>query len=710
MPQIALAGAIAGGSAFVGGVTLGGLGVVGSALAIGGLAAGGTFLQQRQLRKAFSAQAQRVAEQGTLVNIRAPALARRIVIGEARVGGVITDVSTTGDASELLNLFLVIGDGEMGRLIQPWIGKTPVILRSDGVVEEDSGRYAESATIVYGAGAESQGAFAFPDRDGGYRLQGIAGAFIQLTYDPELYPSIPEITLHVEGLQVEDPRTSVTRWSQNPALVLRDRLLADPVSGGAGWSADVLDETSFAAAANACDEIVDVPPRTFSVMANAAGALEVADLDCCPVRTGDRVSVGGTVYYAITDQPRREDDEPPTFKVASSLSDARSGVAQSASGASATHTGEPRYTVDGLIDFDGPVSDWMQRLLDAMDGRLVRSGGTWRLLAGVWRAPVGDPITEADLLGPLEFETIIARTSRVTRVEGRHISHLAHWSPVAIVPQTDAAYVTSDGGIAETLRLDLPLTLSATMAQRLARIVLRRAREPTTIALQGKLRLLDYRVGDNVTVTLARYGMTAKTFEVESRELVMEPSREGGAKMTVSMRLRSVSQSIWEWTSADGTLAEIVENQATETVQETWLTYSTTRPAPGEIVIAIPPDGVDGFQWQTDGVLPSTPTIQVSSSSLSFQGGSSASFTVSLSEQPVGDVDVEITENIAGVWTLTSNLTFTPESWNTPQTVVVAASEGTSGTLTLTASGASTDSTTISVNVSPEPEPPPEPP
>ena len=90
-----------------------------------------------------------------------------------------------------------------------------------------------------------------------HQLKGTAYAYIRLEYDADVFPSgIPVINFTVKGVKVYDPRTTTTAWSDNPALCIRDYLTNTRY--GRGLPTAGIDDTSFIAAANHCDEMVDL--------------------------------------------------------------------------------------------------------------------------------------------------------------------------------------------------------------------------------------------------------------------------------------------------------------------------------------------------------------------------------------------------------------------------------------------------------------------
>ena len=66
----------------------------------------------------------------------------------------------------------------------------------------------------------------------------------------------PSITAVVKGKKVYDVRTGETAYSTNPAMCLRDFILSKRYGLGKWFTADMLDDDSWAEAANYCDEII----------------------------------------------------------------------------------------------------------------------------------------------------------------------------------------------------------------------------------------------------------------------------------------------------------------------------------------------------------------------------------------------------------------------------------------------------------------------
>jgi hypothetical protein len=93
---------------------------------------------------------------------------------------------------------------------------------------------------------------AFPDLwTNAHRGEGVAKLFVEFDYDETAFPSgVPTVTALVRGAKVYDPRTGLTNWSDNPALLAR-HVYQHPSFGKASVSS--AEDARISAAANACD-------------------------------------------------------------------------------------------------------------------------------------------------------------------------------------------------------------------------------------------------------------------------------------------------------------------------------------------------------------------------------------------------------------------------------------------------------------------------
>ncbi|MES2973354.1 MAG: hypothetical protein V4757_07080 [Pseudomonadota bacterium] len=86
---------------------------------------------------------------------------------------------------------------------------------------------------------------------GSFTVSGHAYLIAEYTYDETAFPTgLPNVTVLMRGARVYDPRTGLTAWSQNPALLMR-HVYQHAYFGKATPTA--AEDTRLIAAANACD-------------------------------------------------------------------------------------------------------------------------------------------------------------------------------------------------------------------------------------------------------------------------------------------------------------------------------------------------------------------------------------------------------------------------------------------------------------------------
>ena len=225
--------------------------------------------------------------------VRSPVATRTLVYGENVVSGPLVWAATDDARSTLYMVIALAGheveaidtiyfnDTDVGALatravaavpavpetwatwvdaimLTPYIPGTPEVARVR-IGQITGGTYVNAGTIRKYLGSDTQQADADLVATGlgwtkAHRLQGVAYIAVELYYSREKYPTgIPNVKVKLRGKKVYDPRTGSTAYSTNPALCILD-YLRSPL--GLGCDDDEVDEDSFIAAANICDESV----------------------------------------------------------------------------------------------------------------------------------------------------------------------------------------------------------------------------------------------------------------------------------------------------------------------------------------------------------------------------------------------------------------------------------------------------------------------
>ncbi len=186
---------------------------------------------------------------------------RRYTYGRDKVAGAW--VFSASDAYNTLHRVLVFGQG-------PWDGVEATYVNDQagaGDMSAGTGLLPYNAAVmlqhylgVAGAPASSILTAAFPTRwTASHKLSGLAYTVmrclpVKAKFFATVYPQgVPDIRVLARGRKVYDPRTGLTAWSENPALIIRDYLISPD---GFGLAAGAIDDTAFAAFANVCDQPV----------------------------------------------------------------------------------------------------------------------------------------------------------------------------------------------------------------------------------------------------------------------------------------------------------------------------------------------------------------------------------------------------------------------------------------------------------------------
>ncbi len=209
------------------------------------------------IQTALASELAQNQQRGVQVNTSSTVEPIPVIYGHRRVGGIrVFGPEITAPDSRLLHMVVVWGEGPISAVDTFYI---------DGV-ESTHSRFAGLIDVHHHLGDDDQAANSFLVKriarwTENHRLRGLAYTYFMARYDADVFVSgLPVLTADIDGRTVYDPRDTLTKFSDNPALVLRDYLTN--ARYGRGLSTSLIDDTAFIAAANHCDELVAVPGGT----------------------------------------------------------------------------------------------------------------------------------------------------------------------------------------------------------------------------------------------------------------------------------------------------------------------------------------------------------------------------------------------------------------------------------------------------------------
>tara|TARA_R100000353_G_scaffold8071_1_gene9743 strand:+ start:1443 stop:4313 length:2871 start_codon:yes stop_codon:yes gene_type:complete len=212
---------------------------------------------------------------------------------------------------------------------------------------------------------------------------------------------------------------------------------------------------------------------------------------------------------------------------------------------------ENRYEAHGVIDTENQPKQIIEEILSSMAGSLYYSGGKWYVKAGAYSAP-SETITEDDLRGAITINTKPSRRDNFNAVKGVFLpAEDGKFQPTDYTPVTSSTFETEDNGEQVFTNLDLPFTQSSSMAQRIAKINLFKARQQLTMTLPCKLTAFKHNVGDTIMVTLDRFGFSSKVFEIVNWQFASSVGDDGSATLGVDLTVRELASSVYDWSAEE---------------------------------------------------------------------------------------------------------------------------------------------------------------
>jgi hypothetical protein len=258
---------------------------------------------------------------------------------------------------------------------------------------------------------------------------------------------------------------------------------------------------------------------------------------------------------------------------------------------SITSGSQPRYALNGVFSTEDSPGGIIEGMLAAMVGRLTYTEGKWNLWAGESRSSVLT-ISEDMILSEIQLISKTPRVDSFNSVRGNHNSSSANYDEADFPEVTNATYVTADGGekIHEDFTFDT--VTDPVNCQRLAKIELESVRQGVVVEFTAALGAYRAEPGEWVSLTIARFGWTAKTFEVMRSVLQIDEDEQGGPVFNVRLSLKETAAGIFAWNMGEETTVDLSPN--------TNLPDPLTCPAPTGLTLA---SGTQHLYLRTDGTV-----------------------------------------------------------------------------------------------------------
>ena len=471
--------------------------------------------------------------------VRQPAQYRRIIYGMQRVGGAEIYVSSTGSSAGQYNNVLVLATHECAGIVGTYLDGREVYWQGSGNgwtvspggigfggvpdgndhTGPDGRIYNFSSTDFfaearYGTQLAGDIIGALTANDGTWTgtvngtpyVGGCTYLYSKVEYNPTNFVQFPDMKFTVMGKPIYDPRTGVTAYSTNPALIIND-ILSDPDSGLADLTVNV---EWLIAAANICDEQVYIEATgayeaRYSASYNYDSSTGVGDAVTTILATmGGRMSRIGGEWYIF----------PAAFYGATLSFDA-----------------------DDLIGTPSWSSTRKYReLFNQVNGTYVAPNYPYNVLQD------GGDLYDSNGFYNGQIQNNFAFGFKQTNFPPYACDTLHGYAA--------NQYLIEDGNQVLTKELGLPACLSLTQAQRLAKIELLRNRWQGTGAMTMKLSALQLQPCDTFDMRFAQNGWAGKLLEVNGFQTKVTKTSDGKPQIVCLVSVNETDPEIYEWNPA----------------------------------------------------------------------------------------------------------------------------------------------------------------
>lgn len=211
-----------------------------------------------------------------------------------------------------------------------------------------------------------------------------------------------------------------------------------------------------------------------------------------------------------------------------------------------TTTGtQDRYTCNGTISTADDRIENLSVILSAMVGTAARSGGEWLIRAGAYVTPALD-LDDDDLAdGQIDVGPALPKRELFNAIRGRFVNPNQSYAVTDFPPYASAVYATADGGTELFKDITLPMTNDIEAAQRIAKLILHRARQALVWSATFKLTAYKLQPGDTFRMTSSLMGWSNKVFRVVDRRLT-QPGQ-------VKLVMQEEASAVYDWTYTEAT-------------------------------------------------------------------------------------------------------------------------------------------------------------
>ena len=172
---------------------------------------------------------------------------------------------------------------------------------------------------------------------------------------------------------------------------------------------------------------------------------------------------------------------------------------------------EKRFTCNGVIFGTDSHKTNINKIISAMNGMMTYTNGKFVIRAGVYEAPTVS-LNENHLQAGISLKTSVERSDRFNTVTGTFIDPDQNYKSVEMQQVQIAAALARDNNEVLTKEIQLPMTNSQYMAQRIGYKLIKQSDLQKVVTFPANLAGVQVAVGSRVNLSIEELGWTNKVF------------------------------------------------------------------------------------------------------------------------------------------------------------------------------------------------------
>jgi hypothetical protein len=380
-----------------------------------------------------------------------------------------------------------------------------------------------------------------PNWTSSHRLDGICYIAAHYGYDKEgMWKGVPQLTVQVRGKKVFDPRdtnqtfgtVSTYEHSDNPALCFLDFITNDEY--GKGLTQSQINMSTFSSAANVCDTLVDQPYFNGSAQSvtwegtSGDDFINITGTGANSIwwqnKIGELIDLEDGSGNLVLDGEEIKDIQRTQFYDANEaysvyFNNTLGSTYSSQSGTSLLKV--KRFHCNGYLDANKNVMDNAKELLANMRGIFLYIDGKYELSiedTGSSSFSIIDDHIISDSGISVDYGNKDKKANKVI-VEFFNANKKYELDTATVLHDASPNYTSDDGGEVLEVKAEFPYVSDPYIAYNMAKAILTRSRNQTTMQFLGTPEMYKLNVGDIVDLTYAGLGFNGKVCRVEALEL-----------------------------------------------------------------------------------------------------------------------------------------------------------------------------------------------